>query len=179
MKENVCAIFLPHDFRRLYNINSTYYQEYALQKIALELEQHLRQNSIQRYILNLHGWLALSTANILLELRNIYPFVTIEFVEDTTKIFSNSTEYQKIHNAIFEKADSKIQSKVIKDFSNKIYWTQHYCPEYYIYPFVTANCVLTVNASRLLERMIRLAENENKQVSYFNFVPIKKAPLLS
>jgi hypothetical protein len=179
MKENICAIFLPHDYRRIYNINSVYYQKYATQKIALELEQHLRQNSIHRYILNLNGWLALDTAKILVELRNIYPFITIDFVADTTKIFLHNEEYQKMHNALLQKADNKISSKDISNFPNKIYWTQHACPEFYIYPLVTANHILTVDVSRLLERMIRLAERDNKKISYFRFMPIKKFPLLS
>lgn len=167
MINNICTVFLPISYSRgCYHLQSSHYYDYAKQKIALELEREICENSINCFVINLFGLPALDAADAMLNLREKYSFIELDFIENCSQLFINNKSYNQKHDFLLSNADKKISAKQLQSF-NKKYLKYFACPPYYAYAFSMANRILVYKVSPLLSRLADIAYLHDIKVDSF------------
>lgn len=107
------------------------------------------------------GFPSLDAADLMINLREKYNFLELNFIENYSPLFSNNTEYNERYQFLVHQADNRISLKQTQELIPK-YAKYFDFPQHYFYALNIANRLLINKVSPLLSRLAKIAIQHQK-----------------
>ena len=112
------------------------------------------------------GFPSLDAADLMINLREKYNFLELNFIENYSPLFSNNTEYNERYQFLVHQADNRISLKQTQELIPKCAKYFDF-PQHYFYALNIANRLLINKVSPLLSRLAKIAIKHQKNVDTF------------
>ena len=161
-----CAVFVPGSYDKIaLGRNPSDVVRYMRQKTTYVLEKEIRNESVAHFILNLMGFPALDTAEVLIKLRDDFPHVALEFIRDPSQIHIGNRLYRSRHDELYERADVQTAEQGYALPPEK--YRPPY-PPHYLHAVYAADRIVLTPTGNMMFRLMSLACLLDKPVTEFN-----------
>ncbi len=155
--DHICAVFLPQTYHTfgLYQPQPYYIQ----QRLMYTLEKLIREHGVRHFIICLIGNPSIDAAAILVKLRNTYPFLVLEFIQDNKTNVRDNLLYQYV----LEQAE--ITYRKDGEFPYDKYLNAHGSyPKRVIYAVNKADKIVAWKNTYPVDKAVQLAECSHKVI---------------
>lgn len=168
MTDNACAVLLPNTYKAFSSSSVARKITYIRQTIALELERQICDYSVNHFIMGLIGQPALDAAEVLLTLKETYPYVMLEFIADTPTHLDRMETHRDKHDYLVKHADVSIPKN--GPYPHDKYLKKYlFNPKHNIYAILNSNRAIIGNCSQLLDTASKIALSKGSEVKFLTF----------